>query len=245
MVFQDEPLHWRQLALLPAVEERRAYLKSVFLAGEAHADVDFVVQKHQAKWLWDERVVPQIQEILQQRPRWYEDVQNIFLIRCPGEMIRSHHRALTRTEDIPMSLTFEQVGIRQLSRLFSEAITNSGGGSNVVVVDSNTLLLQPRKNMKMLCSRIDIPFSESMIDWGSVEITAPLWGKHWYEAVASSGGLQTYVPSDAEESGAELLSPALFDLVKECRPYYDKLQEHAMKFEEPHVRHDDRAAGGC
>jgi len=142
-----------------------------------------------------------------------QEVENVFLIRDPREMLPS------LTIQLPHA-TQKDTGLRRQWQLF-EQLTSSG--HRPVVLDSRELLLAPTVVLEKLCRHLDVPFSAAMLSWKPGPNAADgIWAKHWYHAVHASSGFAPYV---AKPEFPTHLQP----LLDECRPWYEKLFAHAIR----------------
>ena len=61
--------------------------------------------------------------------------------------------------------------------------------ANCIIIDSNDLLVNPKKILENLCNSIGIIFDNNMLKWklGAHDYDG-VWGKHWYNDVNNSTG---------------------------------------------------------
>ena len=142
-------------------------------------------------------------------------VNNIFLIRNPEEMLLSFIRKIPNP-------TLQDTAYRQQYQLFK--YTAQILNQPPVVIDSKELLKKPRKVLRTVCQKLEIPFDAHMLSWNKGAIAADgVWAEHWYHNVHNSTGFKPYTPR--EGTVPERLQP----LLEECRTYYNKLYAHAIK----------------
>lgn len=222
-LFRDESLHWRRLQNIEknkGLTARQKYLDEIKLGN--CDDIDFVIQKEQAKWLFDER--SDVGSDLD----WITTIDNVILIRDAHEMVVSHQKKLWQTVDlIDRELNFSRIGIEQLFKLFIFLYQRK---ASCVIVDSNELLRIPEYGIRKLCEHLKIPFSKRMLTWGRPEIEPPPWGLHWYEDIMKSEGFYTYQPKRKEP-----LSPRLDLLVRKTQTIVDRMREYRLHVMQPEL----------
>lgn len=140
---------------------------------------------------------------------------HVFLIRDPAEMLLSLDKTLTNP-------SMRDTAYRRQLQLF-EKVQSSDRPFGVI--DSRELLQDPKHILSALCGKLNIPFTEEMLSWDAGPIPEDgIWAKHWYDNVHQSTGFEPYIPK--KESIPDRLKP-LYD---ECRPIYNKMFAHAIKF---------------
>ena len=138
---------------------------------------------------------------------------NVFLIRDPRDMLPSLAIQLPEPR-------LADTGFRKQWELFSDLVE---AGQSPVVLDSRELLTDPRSVLRRLCDRIGVPFTPAMLHWqAGPRPEDGVWAPHWYDAVHRSTG---FAPYKAKTGFPERLRP----LLEECRPWYEKLFEHAIR----------------
>lgn len=137
---------------------------------------------------------------------------NVFLIRDPLEMLPS------LTIQLP-DAQLADTGLQRQWELFSQL---RDAGQSPTIVDSRELLLNPEGVLTQLCRHLGLEFDSAMLTWPAGPIAEDgVWAPYWYQSVHQSTGFAPYrrkhdFPSDLEA------------LYRECRPWYDKLIEHAL-----------------
>jgi len=146
---------------------------------------------------------------------WTKSLQHCFLIRDPAYVVNSYTNS--RGE-----CSAEDIGIKRQYELFVEIgkIT----GQQIPVVDSPSVLKDPKRILRTLCESLNLEFDEGMLKWpaGSRESDG-VWASHWYHSVDASNGFGK--PKDAEFS----LSRSQLEVVEEVMPYYTKLKALAIE----------------
>lgn len=140
--------------------------------------------------------------------------KNVLLIRSPYEIVLSYSKVMKK-------VTPEDIGIPQQIQLF-EYLKKIN--CLTAVLDAKLLLLQPKKILKLLCDKLEIPFLESMLSWeAGPRKEDGVWADFWYSNVHKSTGFQRYKPKD------QPLPPDLIEVVDACQPFYNTLFHHALK----------------
>lgn len=141
-------------------------------------------------------------------------MKNVFLIRDPKSLIRSFSKIIPHP-------TLRDIGIKRECEIMSYLESQK---LSYVVLDAHEVLKNPEKILKTLCSRLDIPFYKSMLNWApGPRKEDGVWSKHWYASVHQSTGFAA--PTRKEES----LSEHLWELYEESMPYYTALHDHALR----------------
>ncbi len=139
---------------------------------------------------------------------------NVFLIREPRRLIASFAQVI----DPP---TLQDIGLRHEWELYEYLLAR---GQNPIVIDSGELLQDPESYLRELCRRIDIPFSEEMLQWTAGPRSCDgVWARYWYENVWKSTG---FAP---QRSSQRDFPDHLSGLLEEAQVYYDHLYEYALK----------------
>lgn len=224
--FWDEPFHCKHLESVEEQEGDKAKKKYINnIKYPEDKNLDFIIQKHQAKQLLDKRTENALGKDLD----WIKNFRNIILFRDPYETIVSHQKELdNRSSSDGNVMSFEQVGVEQLVHVFNFLKNHTDCGAPIVV-DSNELLVSPMQGVKTLCDFINIPFSKDMVNWGNTDIQPPAWGKHWYEGIMNSRGLLHYTPKERVP-----LDPRLDNLVMRTEQVIQRIKEERINFMESH-----------
>lgn len=150
------------------------------------------------------------------------DTLNIFLIRDPREMLPS------LTVQLP-DAGLADTGLKRQWQLY---VNLCEAGQQPVVLDSRELLLNPAGVLKVLCARLDIAYSETMLTWDKGPRPEDgIWATHWYHAVHRSSGFSAY--RRKSECPVHLRT-----LLEECQPWYAKLYKQALRAEQIEISHD-------
>ncbi|MEZ4981042.1 MAG: hypothetical protein R2769_05535 [Saprospiraceae bacterium] len=82
-------------------------------------------------------------------------MQNVLLIRNPEEIIYSYSKVIENP-------TMEDVGIEMQYELYNFLLTN---GKEPRIIDTNDVLKNPSKILKLLCTQLGIPFFGILLTW--------------------------------------------------------------------------------
>ena len=92
------------------------------------------------------------------------------------------------------------------------------------ILDAKQVLLNPKLVLSKLCARLDIAFNCNMLKWEAKPRKEDgIWAKYWYKNIHNSTGFVEYTPK------TEPFPDHLIPLLKECEPFYKKLNELAIK----------------
>lgn len=146
--------------------------------------------------------------------RFMLKTENVMLIRDPKEIIHSYSKVIPNPR-------MQDVGVEQQFELFQFLQKN---GVLNAVVDARELLLAPENVLAKLCERLGIEFDKNMLHWPpGPRPEDGTWAKYWYGNVHRSTGFQKYEYREIH------LSPSLEQLAEQCRPYYERLLEEAIR----------------
>jgi len=138
---------------------------------------------------------------------------NIFLVRDPQRMLPS------LTIQMPHA-KLADTGLETQWHLYREL---TDAGQQPAILDSRELLLDPGAVLEKLCAHLEIPYTDDMLRWpAGARPEDGIWAPHWYHAVHRSTGFSVEV---AKDDFPERLEP----LLAECKPWYNKLYEHAIR----------------
>lgn len=173
------------------------------------AGIRFSFQKHIAK------------NILPEYGRdWLRGMTHVFLIRPADEVIASYYHVNKKAD-------MHDTGFTELRDIFEEISMLSG--QTPIVIDSNRFLEDPGGNLKLLCSLLDIPFSENMLSWNAgIKGTSILVddldnpANTWHASLINSTGFKPY------KKKVVTLPPELKPLERECDLIYQDLYKHAV-----------------
>jgi hypothetical protein len=146
---------------------------------------------------------------------WLTRLTHCFLIRNPHEVLLSYIK--TRA-----NVTLEDIGMPQQLEIFQ--YIRGQTGAPPMVVDSAEFLQNPETFLKLICARLNIPFSECMLSWPPGARTSDgVWAEYWYAAVQASTGFAPYRPR------TESLPAHLQPLAQQAMPYYQALYQYRLQ----------------
>lgn len=146
---------------------------------------------------------------------WLQGLTHVFLIRNPGDMLRSLDQKLH-------TIRLDDTGLPQQVEIFERMRTESG----VVppVVDADDLLADPPGVLAALCARLGLQFDPAMLAWpAGLRDTDGVWAKHWYDSVARSTGFARWERQRAP------LPPALAAAEEQARALHAVLHPHRLR----------------
>ena len=140
---------------------------------------------------------------------WLDALRHLVLLRHPRAIVASYQRKRARFDAADL-------GIGQLDAL---ARTLEARGLEVVVLDTDALLVDPEGALRRVCGRLGIGFDPAMLTWeaGGHEADG-VWAPHWYRAVHRSTG---FGPPQPVPTGVGAHEP----LVRALLPAYERLLE--------------------
>lgn len=138
----------------------------------------------------------------------------LFLIRNPAEIIHSYSKVIQQP-------TLADIGIQHEYELLQQFQQTS---TPWAVINSNELLHNPKKVLEAACQALGIPFYSTMLNWpqGPKPYDGS-WAPYWYANVHKS---TEFAKRDAPKFD---LSPELQKLALEAQPYFDYLNQFAIK----------------
>ena len=140
--------------------------------------------------------------------KWVEKLTNCILIRHPREVMLSYSKKYEIT-------SISQLGYPQQIDIFTLL---ADMGTPPLIIDAGDVLKNPHRSLKLLCRKLDIPFSTEMLSWpvGRRESDG-IWGRHWYGSVEASTGFHPH----AQKKGD--LPAKYHDIYTECMESYQQL----------------------
>jgi hypothetical protein len=145
---------------------------------------------------------------------WVHSLSNVFLIRDPALVVVSYvkSRATVAPDDI---------GLQQQLLLFDAVAQRLGQAPPVI--DAERFLQAPELQLRALCSRLGIAFSDRMLSWPpGPRASDGVWAPHWYDAVWKSTGFEPWRDKRVP------LPASLAEVAEACRPAYEALRAHAI-----------------
>ncbi len=144
---------------------------------------------------------------------WIHGLINVFLIRDPALVVASYVKSRA-------TVVADDIGLLQQARLFDEVAQRLGQAPPVI--DAERFLRDPGGQLRGLCQRLGLAFSERMLSWpAGPRASDGVWAPHWYHAVWKSTGFEPWRERRVALSGeAERAAD-------ESRPAYEALLRHA------------------
>jgi hypothetical protein len=142
---------------------------------------------------------------------WVKALQHCFLIRSPAQVVNSYSnsRGVCSVEDI---------GIKRQFELYQEISQISG--QDIPIIDSNDVLKDPERILRLLCEKLGVEFMPAMLDWPHGSRTSDgVWAKHWYKSVDDSNGFAPYSAKHVHLNDGQL------EVVNQVEPFYQQLYE--------------------
>ena len=143
---------------------------------------------------------------------WINEGLNCFLIRDPAKVIVSYIKKNTLR-------SIKDIGFKKLYQIFK--LLNS---KKPIVINSDYLLENPEKYLKILCKKLNLNFDEKMLNWPKgFRDTDGIWSKVWYQDVIST---TTFNPNSKKDYNV----PKDFEnIYKECLEIYEEINEYSIK----------------
>lgn len=205
------------------------YAHYLQVTGLDHPGAAETIASHEADWrnvvAWLTGPLPEGKSVFYQKHMahhllpnidldWLASLTNCFLIREPREMITS------LIEFIPEPRV-EDTGLPQQVQIFE--LIREQSGSIPPVVDSRDVLENPRSVLEKLCQRVDLDFTEAMLQWPpGFRDTDGVWAKHWYAKVEHT---TTFAPYRAKP---DPVPTSLQNVLAECNQLYEQLHQHRI-----------------
>jgi hypothetical protein len=174
--------------------------------------ITFSFQKHIAK-----NVLPEYGR------DWLKCAKHFFLIRTPKEIIASYYKINNKVD-------FHDTGFLELQNIFHEI--QSVSNEYPIVIDANKFIENPEQNLRLLCSKLDIEFSDKMLRWEAglenskilpgLKDDLPIPAQAWHSSLANSTGFKPYKANNCDLPG-EFKS-----LEQKCNLIYDELYEYCL-----------------
>jgi hypothetical protein len=194
-----------------------------------HPGADYVIRHHETDWRkvvgWLTGDIPEGKSIFYQKHmthhllpsverEWLDHVENVFLLREPREVLASLVQVLPQPR-------LEDTGIPQQRALFKWVQGRTG--RTPLVLDAHNVLERPEAMLRLLCARLEVPFTPAMLSWlPGPRKTDGVWAKYWYDAVYRSTGFQPYRPK------AVVVPESLNELLEQAEKDYQFLYTHRL-----------------
>jgi len=135
-------------------------------------------------------------------------VVNVILTRHPKDMLPSFAKVIENPQ-------LKDVGYADHINLLEHFRER---GITPVIVESQSILENPEKELNKVCKAAGISFDPKMLEWErGARNEDGVWAKYWYSGTHSSTGFHAYVKKQGEFP--EYLKP----LLRKCLPLYNQL----------------------
>ena len=143
---------------------------------------------------------------------WINKGLNCFLIRDPAKVITSYIKKNSLR-------SIKDVGFKKLYQIFK--LLNL---KEPIVINSDYLLKDPQKYLKILCQKLNIDFDEKMLNWPKgYRDTDGIWSKVWYQNVISTTTFNSNI-------NKEYNVPKDFEnIYKECQKIYEEINKYSIQ----------------
>lgn len=146
--------------------------------------------------------------------RWTNACSHFFLIRRPERVIASYIKARANFD-------FDDIGFAPLVKFYDFLRFE---GHDIQILDCDDILANPRAMLSELCRELMIPFDENMLQWpAGPRESDGAWAPWWYKSVESSTGFEM------PPNGLPDISQEYQDILKQCRPLYERLYEIRLR----------------
>ncbi len=145
---------------------------------------------------------------------WIFKGKNCFLIRHPSKVINSYIKknSLKNINDIGFKKQFE---------IFN--LVKKKYNSDPIVLNSDKILKKPNETIKKLCKKLNIKFSENMINWPKgIRKTDGIWSSVWYEQVKNSTSFDKYKNSKLD------VPKKYYNIYNESMNIYNKMNKFSI-----------------
>ena len=140
---------------------------------------------------------------------WITKGINCFLIRHPKEVLLSY----IQKNDL---IDSNDLGYPAQLRLFNYIKTSN---KKILVIDAKDLSEKPEIILKKICKKINIPFTEKMLNWPKGRRDSDgIWEKIWYKNVKSSTSFNKILNKEYE------IPNKYNHIYNECLRIYDQLK---------------------
>ncbi|MDQ6729561.1 MAG: HAD family hydrolase [Actinomycetota bacterium] len=145
---------------------------------------------------------------------WTLGLRNVLLIRDPSEVVASYVRARATCEP-------DDIGLLQQARLLEFWDEH---GIEVPIVEASDFLRAPEAHLRWLCGWLETSFTARMLSWPpGPRASDGVWAPHWYAAVWSSTGFETWRPRETRLSDHDAA------VAETCRPPYAALHARRLR----------------
>ena len=140
---------------------------------------------------------------------WIKKNKNCLLIRKPEKVISSYLKKniLNRSEDLGFPNQIKIYKFLKKNKL------------DIVIINSDDLILNSEKTIKLLCKKLKINFRKKMLNWPKgARVSDGIWGKIWYKNVVKTNSFQSKMIEKKIQIPSKYNS-----ILRECNKIYDEL----------------------
>ena len=143
---------------------------------------------------------------------WINKGINCFLIRDPAKVIVSYLKKNTLK-------SIQDVGFKKLYEIFKKL-----NSKDPIIINSDYLLENPEKYLKILCQKLNLDFDQNMLNWPKgYRDTDGIWSKVWYQDVISTTTFNN-------KMNKKYKVPKDFEYIyKECQEIYEEINKYAIR----------------
>lgn len=207
----DEQLYAHYLANTKA-KEYHPGVEEILAADENDGQkvIDAMLQNNAAPVLFYKQMT---HHLLDLDRSFMSSVQHILLTREPKEMLPSFAAVIEKPK-------LADTGYQHHNDLVDYFEKND---IPFTVIDSKSVLLNPKNQLQQLCSNLSIEFQEAMLSWKKgPRLEDGVWAKYWYNSIHNSTGFLEY------KAKVLVFPEDLKPLLDECLPYYERLKALAI-----------------
>ena len=144
---------------------------------------------------------------------WINKGYNCFLIRHPAKVINSYIKKNTLKN-------INDMGFKKQYEIFSK-IKNKK--LQFIVINADSILKDPKKIIKKLCTKLNIRYSKKMLNWPKGERqTDGIWSKVWYQNVEQSTSFSKYKKENLN------VPKKYLKIYKESLIYYNQMIKYSI-----------------
>ncbi len=141
----------------------------------------------------------------------FHTYKNLILIRHPQKVLASYTKHVQHPTEMDLCYGHQLSLVRYFTK----------HNLPLLVIDSDTLLKNPKAVLRKICGFLQIPFTEHMLTWPKGALAEDgIWAKYWYENVHNSTGFSAY--ADKEYS----VEKHLQELLKSSELLYNQLKKY-------------------
>jgi hypothetical protein len=143
-------------------------------------------------------------------------LRNVFLLRDPAKIITSYAKVRSQFD-------IWDLGLLQQWQIYQYCLKNND--EKPIVIDSETVLDNPKKALSALCQQLNITFSDRMLNWPQGRrSTDGVWAPYWYGNVNQSTSFST------SSENVENIPDAYMCIYQEAKDIYQQLCQTQVQF---------------